>query len=136
MGHASKLLLSARYGRTRTACEGSGDPPHFIVGFFGFYRFFQEGINMVTAIVLINAKRGQVQSTANNLAEIEGISEVYSVGGRFDLVAIIRVPSNEAMADLVTRQMAGMDSIAHTETLLAFQSFSKHDLESMFSIGN
>ncbi|MCB1808464.1 MAG: Lrp/AsnC ligand binding domain-containing protein, partial [Candidatus Competibacteraceae bacterium] len=74
--------------------------------------------------------------TANNLAEIEGISEVYSVGGRFDLVAIIRVPSNEAMADLVTRQMAGMDSIAHTETLLAFQSFSKHDLESMFSIGN
>ena len=91
---------------------------------------------MVTAIVLINAKRGQVQSTADNLAEIEGISEVYSVGGRFDLVAIIRVPSNEAMADLVTRQMAGMDSIAHTETLLAFQSFSKHDLESMFSIGN
>ena len=91
---------------------------------------------MVTAIVLINAKRGQVQETASKLASIEGISEVYSVGGRFDLVAIIRVATNEVMADLVTQQMARMDSIAHTETLLAFQSFSKHDLDAMFSIGN
>jgi len=91
---------------------------------------------MVTAVVLINAKRGEVQNTASTLAEMEGISEVYSVGGRFDLVAIIRVPNNEAMADLVTNKMARMSSIAHTETLLAFQSFSKHDLEAMFSIGN
>ena len=91
---------------------------------------------MVTAIVLINAKRGQIQEIASKLVEMEGISEVYSVGGRFDLVAIIRVPSNEAMANLVTSQLARMDSIGHTETLLAFQSFSKHDLDAMFSIGN
>ena len=91
---------------------------------------------MVSAVVLLKVARGKINDVGGQLAALKGISEVYSVGGRFDLVAIIRVPSNEAMADLVTRQMAGMDSIAHTETLLAFQSFSKHDLESMFSIGN
>ena len=91
---------------------------------------------MVTAIVLMNIKRGQVGVIAEKLADIQGISEVYSVGGRFDLVAIIRVASNEAMADLVTSTLANLDSIEDTETLLAFQSFSKHDLDSMFAIGN
>lgn len=91
---------------------------------------------MVTAIVLMNIKRGQVGVIAEKLADIQGISEVYSVGGRFDLVAIIRVASNEAMADLVTSTLANLDSIENTETLLAFQSFSKHDLDSMFAIGN
>ncbi len=91
---------------------------------------------MVTAILLMNINRGQVPQTATRLAETPGISEVYSVGGRFDLVAVIRVPDNDTMADLVTRQLAGIEGIAHTETLLAFQSFSRHDLESMFSIGS
>ncbi|MDX1604679.1 MAG: Lrp/AsnC ligand binding domain-containing protein [Candidatus Competibacterales bacterium] len=91
---------------------------------------------MVTAIVLMNIRRGQVQSTAARLAEMAGISEVYSVGGRFDLVAVLRVANNELMADLVTGQLARIDTIEHTETLLAFQSYSRHDLESMFSIGN
>ena len=91
---------------------------------------------MVTAIVLMNIKRGQVSIMAEKLADIQGISEVYSVGGQFDLVAIIRVASNEAMADLVTSTLANLDSIESTETLLAFQSFSKHDLDSMFAIGN
>ena len=91
---------------------------------------------MVTAIVLMTVKRGQINETATHLAATQGISEVYSVGGRFDLVAIIRVPSNEAMAELVTNTLTGFEGIEQTETLLAFQSFSKHDLESMFSIGN
>lgn len=91
---------------------------------------------MVTAIVLMNITRGKVGTMATTLAEIEGISEVYSVGGRFDLVAIIRVASNEAMAALVTETLAQLDDIVDTETLLAFQSFSKHDLDSMFAIGN
>lgn len=91
---------------------------------------------MVTAIVLMNIRRGQVPQTANRLAELPGISEVYSVGGRFDLVAVIRVPDNDAMADLVTHRMAAIDTIEHTETLPAFQSFSRHDLEAMFSIGS
>jgi DNA-binding Lrp family transcriptional regulator len=91
---------------------------------------------MVTAIVLMNIRRGQVQTTAAKLAELLGVAEVYSVGGRFDLVAILRVADNDRMADTVTRQLAALDTIEHTETLLAFQSFSRHDLESMFSIGN
>jgi DNA-binding Lrp family transcriptional regulator len=91
---------------------------------------------MVTAIVLINVTRGQINEMAQKIADIEGISEVYSVGGRYDLVAIIRVASNEAMADLVTHTLAKFEGIEHTETLLAFQSFSRHDLDSMFSIGN
>lgn len=90
---------------------------------------------MVTAIVLMNIARGRVPETAATLAEIAGISEVYSVGGRFDLVAIIRVPDNEAMADLVTNRMAQLSAIERTETLLAFRGFSRHDLEAMFSIG-
>ena len=90
---------------------------------------------MATAIVLINVERGQVNEVASALAETDGISEVYSVGGRYDLVAVIRTPTNEAMADLVTVKLAKLEKIQHTETLIAFQSFSRHDLEAMFSIG-
>ena len=90
---------------------------------------------MVTSIVLMNIERGQVNEVASKLAETEGISEVYSVGGRYDLVAMIRVPSNEALADLVTNHMAKIKEIEQTETLIAFQSYSRHDLEAMFSIG-
>jgi DNA-binding Lrp family transcriptional regulator len=66
---------------------------------------------------------------------MKGVAEVYSVGGRYDLVAIIRVNSNEKMADLITNQMLSLSGIENSETLIAFRAFSKHDLESMFSIG-
>ena len=91
---------------------------------------------MVTAVVLINVQRGQVNEVANRLAEIEGISEAYSVGGRYDLVAVIRTPSNDALAELVTGKIAAIEAISYTETLIAFETFSRHDLEAMFSIGN
>lgn len=90
---------------------------------------------MVTAIVLITVGRDQVNETADRLADIDGISEVFSVAGRYDLVAIIRVPDNEALADLVTKHMLKMSAIQHTETLIAFRAHSRHDLETMFSIG-
>jgi DNA-binding Lrp family transcriptional regulator len=69
------------------------------------------------------------------MAAIGGVSEVYSVGGRFDLVAIIRVQSNEEMAEIVTERMLLIDGITDSETLIAFRMFSRHDLEAMFSIG-
>lgn len=90
---------------------------------------------MVTAIVLICADRGRVNSVAQALLEIEGVSEVYSVGGRFDLVAILRVASNEALAEAVTEHLQKVPDIRETETLIAFKAQSRHDLESMFSIG-
>jgi DNA-binding Lrp family transcriptional regulator len=90
---------------------------------------------MVTSIVLLKVKRGMVNDMAEKLAGMDGISEVYSVGGRFDLVAVIRVKSNEDLADMVTKQMAKLDGIESTETLIAFQAYSRHDLEAMFSVG-
>lgn len=90
---------------------------------------------MVTAIVLIKTARQQINEVAQKLVEMKGVAEVYSVGGHYDLVAIIRVSSNEKMADLITNQMLSIEGIERTETLIAFKAFSKHDLESMFSIG-
>ena len=90
---------------------------------------------MVTAIILLNVERDKVNDIAEQLADMEAISEVYSVGGRYDLVAIVRVQKNEALADLVTNEMSGLKGIINTETMLAFRAYSRHDLEHMFSIG-
>lgn len=90
---------------------------------------------MVSSVVLLNVARGQVNQVAAALAELDGISEVYSVGGRFDLVAIVRVKNNDELASLVTEKMLKVTGITHSETLIAFRVFSRHDLESMFSIG-
>lgn len=90
---------------------------------------------MVSAIVLLKVKRAQINEVAQQLAELEGISEVFSVGGRYDLVAILRVRDNEQLAQLVTGRMHQVKGIADTETLIAFRAYSQHDLASMFSIG-
>jgi DNA-binding Lrp family transcriptional regulator len=90
---------------------------------------------MVNAIVLINVDRGHVNDVAQQLVALDGVTEVFSVAGRHDLVAVLRSPTNERIADLVTRDIMAITHIANTETLLAFQVFSKYDLEAMFSIG-
>ena len=90
---------------------------------------------MVSTVVLLNVEPGKINAVGSQLAELKGISEVFSVGGRFDLVAIIRVPDNETMAELVTEKMLTVPGITNSETLIAFRVFSQHDLESMFSIG-
>jgi DNA-binding Lrp family transcriptional regulator len=76
-----------------------------------------------------------INEVAETLAAMKGVSEVYSVGGRYDLVAIIRVKDNDALAELVTNHMLQVKGIKDSETLIAFRVFSRHDLESMFSIG-
>jgi len=90
---------------------------------------------MVTSIILFNVVRTAINEVAGQLAEMDGVTEVYSVSGKYDLVAIVRVPGNEDLATLVTQKMASIDSILKSETMLAFQAFSRHDLEAMFSIG-
>ena len=90
---------------------------------------------MVTAIVLIDVERGKVNSVAENLVDLPGVAEVYSVSGRYDLVAIIRVRTNDEMANLITNQMQALEDITSTETMLAFRAYSQHDLEVMFSLG-
>ena len=91
---------------------------------------------MVTAIVLLNVERHKINAMAEQLADMQGISEVYSVSGNYDLIAIVRVATNDALADLVTRTLLPLEGILKSETLLAFHTFSRHDLEAMFSIGN
>jgi len=90
---------------------------------------------MVSGIVLLNTKRGQINNVAETLAGMDGVSEVFSVAGQYDLVAVIRVKDNDALAGLVTEQMLHVEGITRSETLIAFRVFSRHDLESMFSIG-
>ncbi len=91
---------------------------------------------MVSAIVLIECEKGKINQTAEALADMSGISEVYSVAGRVDLAAIIRVANNDQLAEIVTSQLLKVSGITRTETLIAFRVFSRHDLEQMFSIGN
>jgi DNA-binding Lrp family transcriptional regulator len=90
---------------------------------------------MINALVLLNVSRDKVNKTAETLADMEGISEVYSVAGRYDLAVIIRARDNDQLAELVTDHMLKVDGILKSETLVAFRVHSKHDLEGMFSIG-
>ncbi len=90
---------------------------------------------MVSAVVLLKCKRNTINTVAETLAGIAGISEVFSVAGAYDLVAILRVRDNDTLADLVTSEMLQVDGIVDSETLIAFKVFSRHDLESMFEIG-
>lgn len=90
---------------------------------------------MVSTVVLLNVEPDLVNETAEALSQIQGISEVFSVAGRYDLVAILRVATNERLADVVTSEMLKVEGIVSSETLIAFKVFSQHDLEHMFSIG-
>lgn len=90
---------------------------------------------MVTSIILMNVKRAKINEIAEQLKELPGISEVYSVSGNYDLIAIVRVPTTEDLATLVTSKMTGLDAITKTETMLAFKTYSQHDLEAMFAVG-
>ena len=89
---------------------------------------------MVTFIILLNVKSNKVTEIAEELASIPEISEVYSVTGIYDLVAIVRTKTNDDVAELVTNRMGSIKGIRKTDTMLAFKAFSQHDLEAMFSI--
>ena len=90
---------------------------------------------MVTALVLLNLDRNQIKDVSQKLVDMKEVSEVYSVAGRYDLVSIIRVKNNEQIADTITGKFSEMEGITATETLIAFNTFSRHDLGLMFSIG-
>lgn len=90
---------------------------------------------MVSAVILLMVEKSKVNEVAGKLVELPGISEVYSVAGHYDLVAIARVRQNEDIAEAVTNQMLKIDGIQRSETLIAFRVFSRYDLEAMFSVG-
>jgi DNA-binding Lrp family transcriptional regulator len=90
---------------------------------------------MVSAVILLVVEKTKVNEVAEQLVDLQGITEVYSVAGQYDLVAVARVRDNDAIADAVTRQMLKIDGIISSETLIAFRVFSRYDLERIFSIG-
>ena len=90
---------------------------------------------MLTAVVLVRATRQGVASLGPQLAEIDGVAEVYTVTGEWDFVAIVRVRRHEDLAEVVARRLVLRDGIERTQTMVAFQQFSAHDLEAMFGLG-
>ena len=91
---------------------------------------------MTHAIVLIEAERDVMSTLGGTLADLPGVAEAYSVTGEWDFVAILRVRNPEEVAQVVTPRFAEIDGIANTHTMIAFEVFSQHDLEALFSIGN
>ena len=90
---------------------------------------------MVHAVVLVQCEIDLIPEAAQAIADLEGVSEVYSVAGEFDLVAVVRVPQHDDLAVVIPGGIAKVDGVVRTETLIAFQVYSKHDLDRLFSIG-
>ncbi len=90
---------------------------------------------MTHAVVLIEAERSAIRTLGGELAAIDGVAEAYSVTGEWDFVAIVRVREHERLASVVTNAIAQLAGVVRTQTMVAFEAFSQHDLESMFSVG-
>jgi len=90
---------------------------------------------MVHAVVLVQCEIDLIPEAAEEIAGLEGVSEVYSVAGEFDLVAIVRVTEHDDLATVIPGGIAKVEGVVRTETLIAFQVYSKHDVERLFAIG-
>jgi DNA-binding Lrp family transcriptional regulator len=90
---------------------------------------------MLTAVILVRSSRAGLATLGPRLAEVPGVTEVYTVTGDWDFVAIVRVRQHEELASVVTRELAGLDGIERTQTMVAFQQHSRHDLEAIFGLG-
>jgi DNA-binding Lrp family transcriptional regulator len=90
---------------------------------------------MVHAFVLIDGEPARVADLAMELAEVDGVSEVYSVAGHADMVAVVRVRRHEELAEVVTRRISQLPGIVATRTLIAFQAYSRHDLDAIWDLG-
>jgi DNA-binding Lrp family transcriptional regulator len=90
---------------------------------------------MITAFVMLSVEPGRVKSLAEELLSVKGVTEVYSVAGPFDLIAIVRVREHEQLSDLVTEVIANRPGITSTETMIAFRAFAKRDLDAVWDIG-
>ncbi len=90
---------------------------------------------MVTAIVLVRAEIQRIPEVAEMIAKIPEVSEVYSVTGEFDMVAMVRVRAHEELSDVIPGRLNKVPGVTHTETHIAFRTYSRHDLEAAFSLG-
>ena len=90
---------------------------------------------MITAIVLISAEVDRIPEVAESIAAISGVSEVYSVTGDVDLIALVRVRQHEDFADVIADRLSKVRGVLGTDTHIAFRTYSRHDLEAAFALG-
>ena len=90
---------------------------------------------MLTAFILVKSTREGLTRLGSELADVQGVAEVYTVTGEWDFVAIVRVREHDDLANVVTHELTKLDGIQRTQTMVAFQQFSAHDLEAMFGLG-
>jgi DNA-binding Lrp family transcriptional regulator len=90
---------------------------------------------VITAIVLIKADVERIPEVAEKIAELEGVSEVYSVTGNVDLIAMVRVRQHEELADVIADRLSKIPGLVGTETHISFRTYSRHDLEAAFTLG-
>ncbi|WP_199424241.1 Lrp/AsnC family transcriptional regulator [Actinotalea solisilvae] len=90
---------------------------------------------MLTAVVMIDAEPARIPEIATEVAEVAGVSEVYSVTGEVDLIAMVRVREHEQLADVIADRISKVDGVLRTQTYIAFRAYSQHDLEAAFDLG-
>ena len=90
---------------------------------------------MTHAIVLIQSERSVLATLGGELADIEGVAEAYSVTGEWDFVAILRLREHDQLAEMVTGRISQIEGVQRTHTMVAFEAYSRHDLEALFSLG-
>jgi DNA-binding Lrp family transcriptional regulator len=90
---------------------------------------------VITAIVMVSTEADKIPEVAQAIAELEGVSEVYSVAGDVDLIAVVRVREFDDIAAVIAGRLSKVPGVVHTDTHIAFRAYSRHDLEATFSIG-
>jgi DNA-binding Lrp family transcriptional regulator len=90
---------------------------------------------VITAIVMVSVESDKIPEVAAAIADVDGVSEVYSVAGDVDLIAVVRVREFDQIAEVIAGRMSKVPGVVHTDTHIAFRAYSRHDLESAFSIG-
>lgn len=90
---------------------------------------------MITTIVMVSVESNRIPEVAQEIADLDGVSEVYSVAGDVDLIAIVRVREFDRIAEVIAGRLSKIEGVLHTDTHVAFRAYSRHDLESAFSIG-
>jgi DNA-binding Lrp family transcriptional regulator len=90
---------------------------------------------MITAIVHIDTDAARIPEVAARIAEINGVSEVYSVTGEVDLIALVKVRDHERLADVIADEVSKVDGVLRTQTYIAFKTYSQHDLDQAFALG-
>lgn len=90
---------------------------------------------MITAIVLIDADPARIPEICTEVAEVPGVSEVYSVTGEVDAIAVVRVREHERLADVIADRISKVEGVLRTQTYIAFRAYSGHDLEAAFDLG-